>query len=72
MALITSGAIDTLKTIREHDMEDAFMDFLFEVFCDGEPFAIWFQEPVNIRYVHELQHALKLCGINKNIVICEE
>ena len=21
-----SGAVDTLKTIREHDMEDAFMD----------------------------------------------
>ena len=31
-----SGAINTLKTIREHDMEDAFMDFLFEVFCDGD------------------------------------
>ena len=31
-----SGAIDTLKTIREHDMEDAFMDFLFKVFCDGD------------------------------------
>lgn len=31
-----SGAIDTLKTIREHDMEDAFMDFLFEVFCDED------------------------------------
>ena len=30
-----SGAIDTLKTIREYDMEDAFMDLLFEVFCDG-------------------------------------
>ena len=31
-----SGAIDTLKTIKEHDMEDAFMDLLFEVFCDGD------------------------------------
>lgn len=31
-----SGAVDTLKTIREHDMEDAFMDLLFEVFCDGD------------------------------------
>ena len=32
-----SGAVDTLKTIREHDMEDAFMDLLFEVFCDEHP-----------------------------------
>lgn len=31
-----SGAVDTLRTIREHDMEDAFMDLLFEVFCDGD------------------------------------
>ena len=39
----------------------------FEVFCDGDPFAIWFKEPVNIKYVHELQHALRLCGIDKTI-----
>jgi len=44
-------------------------DVPFEVFCDGKPFAIWFKDPVNIRYVHELQHALKLCGINKEIVL---
>lgn len=31
-----SGAVDTLNTIKEHDMEDAFMDLLFEVFCDGD------------------------------------
>lgn len=23
----------------------------------------------NIKYVHQLQHALKLCGIEKNIII---
>ena len=32
-----SGAIDTLKTIREHDMENELMQLLDEVFfCDGE------------------------------------
>ena len=39
----------------------------FEVFCDGEPFAIWFKEPVNIKFVHELQDVLRLCGISKEI-----
>ena len=44
-------------------------DVPFEVFCDGEPFAIWFKDPVNIGYVHELQHALRLCRIEKELVI---
>ena len=44
-------------------------DVPFEVFCDGEPFAIWFKEPINIKYVHEFLHALKLCGIYKEIVL---
>ena len=44
-------------------------DVPFEVFCDGEPFAIWFKDPVNIGYVHELQHAMRLCGIEKEIVL---
>ena len=39
----------------------------FEVFCDGNPYAIWFKEPVDIKYVHQLQHALRLCGIEKEI-----
>ena len=39
----------------------------FEVFCDGEPFAIWFKEPVNIKYVHQLQHTLRLCGLEIEI-----
>lgn len=42
-------------------------DVPFEIFCDGEPFAIWFQDPVNIKYIHEIQHALRLCGITKDI-----
>lgn len=42
-------------------------DVPFEVFCDGEPFAIWFKDPVNIEYVHQLQNALGLCGIEKEI-----
>jgi hypothetical protein len=41
----------------------------FEVFCDGEPFAIWFKEPVNIKFVHQLQHALRLCGIEEEITL---
>ena len=44
-------------------------DVPFEVFCDGEPFAIWFKDPVNIKYVHQLQHALRLCEIEKEIVL---
>lgn len=44
-------------------------DVPFEVFCDGEPFAIWFKDPLNIGYVHELQHALRLCGIEKEIIL---
>lgn len=44
-------------------------DVPFEIFCDGEPFAIWFKEPINIKYVHQLQHALRLCGIEKEITL---
>jgi hypothetical protein len=44
-------------------------DVPFEVFCDGEPFAIWFKDPVNIKYVHQLQNAMRLCGIEKEIVL---
>lgn len=44
-------------------------DVPFEVFCDGEPFAVWFKDPVNIKYVHELQHALRLCGITREIIL---
>ena len=44
-------------------------DVPFEVFCDGEPFAIWFKDPVNIEYVHQLQHALRLCGIKREIIL---
>lgn len=44
-------------------------DVPFEVFCDGEPFAIWFKEPVNIKYVHNLQHFMKDSGIEKEIIL---
>ncbi len=53
-------------TIATHYVRD---DIPFEVFCDGEPFSIWFQDPVNIKYVHQLQHALRLCGIEKEITL---
>jgi hypothetical protein len=32
-----SGAIDTLNTIEEHDLQDEFMQFLGEYFCDSMP-----------------------------------
>lgn len=51
-------------TIAPHYVRD---DVPFEVFCDGEPFAIWFKEPINIKYIHQLQHALRLCEIKKEI-----
>ena len=44
-------------------------DVPFEVFCDGDPFAIWFKEPVDINFVHQLQNALRLCGIEKEIIL---
>ena len=46
-------------------------DLPFEVFCDGEPFAVWFKDPVNIKYVHQLQHAMRFCGIEKEIIVKE-
>ena len=39
------------------------------IYCDGNPFAVWFEDECNIRYVHELQHVLRLCGIEKKILI---
>jgi hypothetical protein len=43
-----------------------------EVFCDGDPFAVWFDEPVDIKYVHQLQHVLRLYGAEKEINIKED
>ena len=43
-----------------------------EVFCDGHPFAVWFDEPVDIKYVHQLQHVLRLYGAEKEIKIKED
>lgn len=44
-------------------------DLPFEIFCDGEPFAIWFRDPIGIAYVHQLQHVIRLCGVNQEIVL---
>ena len=38
-----------------------------EVFCDGHPFAVWFDEPVDIKHVHQLQHVLRLYGAEKEL-----
>lgn len=43
-----------------------------EVFCDGHPFAVWFDEPVDIKYVHQLQHVLRLYGAKKEIKVTED
>ena len=40
-----------------------------EVFCDGHPFAVWFDEPVDIKYVHQLQHVLRLYGAEKELIV---
>ncbi len=53
-------------TIAPHYTRD---DLPFEVFCDGDPFAIWFRDPIDIAYVHQLQHVIRLCGVNKEIVL---
>lgn len=37
------------------------------IYCDGNPFSVWFEEEVSIEYVHQLQHVLRLCEINKEI-----
>lgn len=29
--------------------------------------AVWFDDPVDIKYVHQLQHVLRLCGAEKEI-----
>ena len=39
---------------------------------DGHPFAVWFDEPVDIKYVHQLQHVLRLYGAEKEIKIKED
>lgn len=36
-------------------------------YCDGDPYSIWFEDEVPIRFVHELQHVLKVCKIDKKI-----
>ena len=53
-------------TIAPHYTRD---DLPFEVFCDGDPFAIWFSDPIDIAYVHQLQHVIRLCGVNREIVL---
>lgn len=40
-----------------------------EVFCDGHPFAVWFDEPVDIKHVHQLQHVLRLYGAEKELIV---
>lgn len=39
------------------------------IFCDGNPFAVWFEDEVTIKYVHQLQHVLRLCGLKKEIIL---
>ena len=39
------------------------------IYCDGNPFAVWFDDPVDIKYVHQLQHVLRLCGVEKELIV---
>lgn len=41
-----------------------YTDGTYEIYADGDS---EFSNFCNIRFVHELQHALKLCGIEKTI-----
>ena len=45
-----------------------------DVFCIAweEPIGLGYSMNLAIRYVHELQHALRLCGIEKEIVLNPE
>lgn len=44
-------------------------DSPFRLYCDGQPYAVWFEDEVDIKYVHQLQHVLGLCKIEKEIVL---
>lgn len=37
------------------------------IFCDGDPYSVWFEDEVDFGYVHQLQHLLRFVGINKEI-----
>lgn len=39
------------------------------IYCDGCPFAVWFEDEVDIASVHELQHLLKFCKVGVEIKI---
>ena len=50
----------------EHPFKLAMVEWPDENGLNG----LWrLEDIINIRYVHELQHALKLCGIDKQIII---
>lgn len=42
---------------------------IFRLYDDGNPFSVWFEEEVNVKFVHQLQHILRLCNIDKQIIL---
>ena len=40
-----------------------------QIFCDGDPYAVWFENEVDFGYVHQLQHLLRFVGIEKEIKV---
>lgn len=39
------------------------------LYCDGDPFAVWFESEVDIHYVHEFQNVLTLCGEDSELIL---
>lgn len=50
-------------TIQGFEIVLAWMDYYWQLCVDGTVYR-----KIKIRYVNELQHALKLCGIEKEII----
>ena len=58
------------------ELDDDWIHYCYTLINDGTRFSLkyvlsvfqWLG-PLDFKYVHELQHALKLCGIEKNIVL---
>jgi hypothetical protein len=71
---ITQEILEKNGFVFNHDIFDGIYPMVNIIYCDYKLLAddgkyINGGETNNIKYVHELQHALKLCGIEKEIVL---
>lgn len=54
-----SGAVDTLEAIEKAGLEDVFMDYLEQIFCDETPTmtdvndVLWFDDYINNDFINE-------------------